>query len=90
MRYSLGIPLTELGSFLIQLLRPKAALYCLQLHKWNLEVAVDEYFANPPDIVEDDGPSVDGDKLTKEWNKYAGMLSFPYLFVFFKNAWAEI
>jgi hypothetical protein len=37
-----------------------------------LEVAVDEYFANPPDIDEDDGGAVDTNKIASEWSKYGG------------------
>mmetsp|Transcript_9905 Transcript_9905/g.10993 ORF Transcript_9905/g.10993 Transcript_9905/m.10993 type:complete len:257 (-) Transcript_9905:138-908(-) len=49
----------------------KVAIEVLNRHKWNIEVAVDDYFANPPSIViDDDEPEISDSKIQKLWKKY--------------------
>jgi len=51
------------------LCRQKVAIHCLGAHNWNLEVAVDDYFANPP-LIQDE-PQQDQSKLDTTFAKYA-------------------
>lgn len=48
----------------------RLAIEQLTRYKWNLEVAVDEYFANPPEEPEDVGPTVDVNKIASVFSKY--------------------
>jgi DCN1-like protein 1/2 len=49
----------------------RLAIEQLTRYKWNLEVAVDEYFANPPEEPEGIAPKVDANKIANVFAKYA-------------------
>jgi hypothetical protein len=49
----------------------KLAIEQLTRYKWNLEVAVDEYFANPPEESIESGPQLDVKKIENLFEKYA-------------------
>ena len=64
----------------------KTALFCLAQHDWKLDIALDNYFANPELYYrETKVVSVDRKKLETLYNKYRGMCrSYNYVFVFYK------
>ena len=53
----------------------KTALFCLAQHDWKLDIALDNYFANPELYYrETKAVTVDRKKLEAMYNKYRGKL----------------
>ena len=65
----------------------KTALFCLAQHDWKLDIALDNYFANPELYYrETKVVSVDRKKLETLYNKYRGMCQTGnYIFVIYKS-----
>ena len=50
----------------------KTSIYCLGVHDWKLDVAVDNYFQNPDKYNNEPRASVDRRRLEALWQRYKG------------------